>query len=65
MSGELYQEPKKTKETNKLKNEVNKCELYFIFTGDPRPEPQVDKVGNKIRGETRKADIVVVKVRAF
>ena len=38
-------------ETNKLKNEVNKRVLHFLRTADPRPEPQVDKVGEKIRGE--------------
>ena len=38
MSGNLNQE------TNKLKDEVNKRELHFLRTGDPRPEPQVDKV---------------------
>ena len=50
MSGNLYHE---TKETNKLKNEVNKRELHFLRTGDLRPEPQVDEMGNKIRGEPR------------
>ena len=42
MSGNLNQE------TNKLKDEVNKRELHFLPTGDPRPEPQVDKVANKL-----------------
>ena len=42
MSGNLNQE------TNKLKDEVNKRELHFLRTGDPRPEPQVDKVANKL-----------------
>ena len=42
MSGNLNQE------TNKLKDEVNKRELHFLRTGDPRPEPQVDKVADKL-----------------
>ena len=41
MSGNLDQE------TNKLKNEVNKRDLHFLCTGDPRPEPQVDKIGTQ------------------
>ena len=45
IGGNLYQE------ANKLKNEVNKRELHFLRTGDPRPRPLVHIVGSKIRGE--------------
>ena len=38
-------------ETKKIKNEVSKCCLLCI--GDPRPEPQKDKLCNKIKGRTR------------